>query len=85
MRILQTPATLRNTRFLPYKEGVAGSNPASPTLEKWLLQENLYEVRISREVLPGPLYTNGTPTRLVGKRTLYEGERVLHGACGVVS
>ena len=25
----------------------------------------------SREVLPGPLYTNGTPTRLVGKRILF--------------
>src|ERR687894_689198 len=34
MRVLQTPATLRNALFLPYKEGVAGSNPASPTSEK---------------------------------------------------
>jgi hypothetical protein len=32
MRILQPPATLGNTLFLPYKEEVAGSNPASPTL-----------------------------------------------------
>jgi hypothetical protein len=31
MRVLQTPPTLRNALFLPYKEGVAGSNPASPT------------------------------------------------------
>jgi hypothetical protein len=27
-----------------YKEGVAGSNPASPTLEKGILQEKLGEV-----------------------------------------
>jgi hypothetical protein len=34
MRVLQTPATPRNALFLPYKEGAAGSNPASPTWEK---------------------------------------------------
>jgi hypothetical protein len=34
MRVLQPPATPGNTLILPYKEEVAGSNPASPTLEK---------------------------------------------------
>ena len=33
MRVSQSPATLGNTLFLPYKEGVAGSNPASPTFK----------------------------------------------------
>jgi hypothetical protein len=33
MRVLQPPATLRTTLILPYKEEVAGSNPASPTYE----------------------------------------------------
>jgi hypothetical protein len=31
MPVLQTPANPCNALFLPYKEGVAGSNPASPT------------------------------------------------------
>jgi hypothetical protein len=30
MRVLQTSATPGNALFLPYKEGVAGSTPASP-------------------------------------------------------
>ena len=34
MRVLQTPAIHRNALFLPYKEEVAGSNPASPTQKK---------------------------------------------------
>jgi hypothetical protein len=33
------PATPGNALFLPYKEGVAGSNPASPT--KKLLQNKV--------------------------------------------
>src|SRR5215207_6057238 len=45
MRVLQSSATPCNAIFLPYKEGVAGSNPASPTLEKGILQEKLREVR----------------------------------------
>ncbi len=37
---------------LPYKEEVAGSNPASPTLERVDLQVNLIESRKSREECP---------------------------------
>jgi hypothetical protein len=33
MRVLQTPATPRNALFIPYREGVGGSNLASPTRE----------------------------------------------------
>jgi len=40
--------TYQESVDLTYKEGVAGSNPASPTLEKALLQEKLREVRKSR-------------------------------------
>jgi hypothetical protein len=40
MRVLQTPATPRNTLILPYKEGVAGSNPASPTTKKSIDKPN---------------------------------------------
>ena len=68
-----------------YKEGVAGSNSASPTYKSPANSGISRTRRKGREVLPGPLYTNGTPMRLVGKRILYGGERVLHGACGVVS
>ena len=34
MRGLQGGATPCNTVYLPYKEGVAGSNPASPTIKR---------------------------------------------------
>jgi hypothetical protein len=33
--ILQALETLGNASRFSYKEGVAGSNPASPTTEKW--------------------------------------------------
>jgi hypothetical protein len=39
MRLLQPPATFRNAIILPYKEEVAGSNPASPTLKSVDFQE----------------------------------------------
>ena len=38
--ISQQGSTYQESINLTYKEGVAGSNPASPTLEKQLLQEN---------------------------------------------
>ncbi len=43
---------------LTYKEEVAGSNPASPTLEKWYLRENVEDGRGSAEVL-----ASSTPTQ----------------------
>jgi hypothetical protein len=50
----QPPATPGNTHFLPYKEEVAGSNPASPTQELPANANVLQKGREHREALPGP-------------------------------
>src|ERR687894_1782944 len=47
MRVSQTPARPGNTLFLPYKEGVAGSNLASPTKEEWHFADKIRSIAIS--------------------------------------
>jgi hypothetical protein len=41
MRILQTPATLRNALILPYKEEIAGSIGRRPLRKSGVLQKNV--------------------------------------------
>jgi hypothetical protein len=56
MRVLQTPATTRNTLSLPYKEGVAGSNPASPTREHEAHERQVEETTETLSEGPEELY-----------------------------
>jgi hypothetical protein len=52
--VSEQPGTVANVVFLPYKEEVAGSNPASPT-SKIPANSSVFVARQKdRDVLPGP-------------------------------
>jgi hypothetical protein len=56
MRVSQTPATSGNTPFLPYKEWVAGSNPASPTREHEAHERQVEETKETLSEGPEEFY-----------------------------